>query len=69
MRRPDSQRTRYQGDTEPAPARALSNKLLQNLYMIIPNETEAEILSGIKVTNWESAARLRISSVPKEWTS
>ena len=41
----------------PAPARALSNKLLQNLYMIIPNETEAEILSGIKVTNWESARK------------
>jgi len=41
----------------PAPARALSNKLLQNLYMIIPNETEAEILSGIKVTDWESARR------------
>lgn len=41
----------------PAPARALSNKLLQNLYMIIPNETEAEILSGIKVTDWESARK------------
>ena len=42
----------------PAPARALSNKLLQNLYMIIPNETEAEILSGVKVTDWESDGRL-----------
>ena len=41
----------------PAPARALSNKLLQNLYMIIPNETEAEILSGVKVTDWESARK------------
>lgn len=41
----------------PAPARALPEKLLQNLYMIIPNETEAEILSGIKVTDWESARK------------
>ena len=41
----------------PAPACALSDKLLQNLYMIIPNETEAEILSGIKVTDWESARK------------
>lgn len=41
----------------PAPARALSDSLLKNLYMIIPNETEAEILSGVKVTDWESAQK------------
>lgn len=41
----------------PAPARSLSDALLKNLYMIIPNETEAEILSGIKVTDWESAKK------------
>lgn len=41
----------------PAPARPLSTKLLQNLYIIIPNETEAEILSGVKVTDWESARK------------
>lgn len=39
----------------PAPARALSDKLLKNLYIIIPNKSEAEILSGIKVTDKESA--------------
>jgi ribokinase len=39
----------------PAPARALSEQLLNRLYMITPNKTEAEILSGIKVTNWEKA--------------
>ncbi|MCI1683416.1 MAG: ribokinase [Bacteroides sp.] len=39
----------------PAPARSLSNDLLGNLYMIIPNETEAEIFSGVKVVDWESA--------------
>ncbi len=39
----------------PAPARALSDNLLKNLYMIIPNKSEAEILSGIKVSDIESA--------------
>jgi ribokinase len=39
----------------PAPARALSDKLLKNLYIIIPNRSEAEILSGIKVTDLEKA--------------
>jgi len=39
----------------PAPARALSDKLLKSLYMITPNKSEAEILSGIKVFDWESA--------------
>ena len=39
----------------PAPARTLSDKLLKCLYLVTPNETEAEILSGIKVTDWESA--------------
>jgi ribokinase len=39
----------------PAPARALSNSLLKNLYIIIPNRNEAEILSGIKVSDIDSA--------------
>ena len=39
----------------PAPARALSDKLLKCLYIIIPNKSEAEILSGIKVTDYETA--------------
>jgi ribokinase len=41
----------------PAPARQLSNDLLSCLYMIIPNETEAEILTGIKVTDAETAEK------------
>ncbi|MBP7022885.1 MAG: ribokinase [Bacteroidales bacterium] len=41
----------------PAPARTLSEKLLKSLYMITPNKVEAEMLSGIKVTDWESAKR------------
>jgi ribokinase len=35
----------------PAPARHLSDDLLSYLYLITPNETEAEILTGIKVTD------------------
>ena len=41
----------------PAPARALSEQLLKNLYIIIPNKNEAEILSGIKVCDIESARK------------
>lgn len=39
----------------PAPANKLADSLLRKLYMITPNETEAEILTGIRVTNEESA--------------
>jgi ribokinase len=39
----------------PAPARSLSDKLLKCLYIIIPNKSEAEILSGIKVMDSETA--------------
>jgi ribokinase len=39
----------------PAPARALSDNLLKHLYIIIPNKSEAEILSGIKVSDIDSA--------------
>lgn len=39
----------------PAPARSLPEELLRGLYLITPNETEAEILSGIKVSNYEKA--------------
>ncbi|HGZ4583087.1 TPA: ribokinase [Staphylococcus aureus] len=38
----------------PAPAKALSNELLSLIDIIVPNETEAELLSGIKVTNEQS---------------
>jgi len=41
----------------PAPARALSDKLLKSTYIITSNESEAEILSGIKVSDWESAKK------------
>jgi ribokinase len=41
----------------PAPAAVLSDELLQNLYIITPNETEAELLTGIKVTDEQSALK------------
>lgn len=41
----------------PAPAHPLSPSLLQHLYIITPNETEAEMISGIKITNRETAEK------------
>lgn len=41
----------------PAPAAKLSDELLQNLYIITPNETEAELLTQIKVTDEQSALK------------
>lgn len=41
----------------PAPAVALSDELLSLLDIITPNETEAEILTGIAVKNDDDAAR------------
>jgi ribokinase len=35
----------------PAPAQALADELLNGLFLITPNETEAEILTSIEVTN------------------
>jgi ribokinase len=41
----------------PAPAQELSDKLLSSLYLITPNETEAEILTGIAVKDQASASK------------
>ncbi|WP_439259233.1 ribokinase [Lonepinella sp. BR2930] len=41
----------------PAPAQKLPDELLANLAMITPNETEAEILTGVKVTDLGSAVK------------
>lgn len=41
----------------PAPAAALPDELFSCLYLITPNETEAEILTGIKVTDEVSAQK------------
>jgi ribokinase len=41
----------------PAPARALPNRLLKLISILTPNETEAELLTGIKVTDEAAAAK------------
>ncbi|OOR99960.1 ribokinase [Haemophilus paracuniculus] len=41
----------------PAPARALPDELLSQLDMITPNETEAEILTGVKITDDQTACK------------
>ena len=41
----------------PAPARPLPDKLLRHVSIITPNETEAELLTGIKVKDETSAAK------------
>lgn len=41
----------------PAPAKALPDELLAQLTMITPNETEAEVLTGVKVVDEQSAAQ------------
>jgi ribokinase len=35
----------------PAPAQSLPDSILNNLHLITPNETEAEILTGVKITD------------------
>jgi ribokinase len=41
----------------PAPASALPGSLLRNVSILTPNESEAETLTGIRVTNETTAAR------------
>lgn len=41
----------------PAPAQPLPDELLRQLFLITPNESEAEILTGIKVHDQLSAAQ------------
>jgi len=41
----------------PAPARQISEDLFRSLYLITPNEVEAELLTGIKVTDPISAEK------------
>jgi len=42
---------------DPAPARPLDNALLSTLYIITPNESEAELLTDIPVTDFPSAEK------------
>jgi ribokinase len=45
----------------PAPAEALPEEVFQDLYLITPNETEAEILTGISVSNEATAAKAALA--------
>lgn len=42
---------------DPAPAQALPEEMLQGLYLLTPNETEAEILTGMAVDDPDSATQ------------
>ena len=52
----------------PAPAQSLDSTVLACLYVITPNETEAELLTGIRVTDentaQQAAQRLHEAGVP-----
>jgi ribokinase len=41
----------------PAPARPLPARLLERIYLLTPNETEAELLTGVAVASRRAAAR------------
>jgi ribokinase len=41
----------------PAPARALPDSLLRHVYLLTPNESEAELLTGIEVRDEAAAAK------------
>ncbi|GHV59673.1 ribokinase [Bacteroidia bacterium] len=41
----------------PSPVQVISQELLQQVQIIIPNKTEAELLTGINVYDWDSARK------------
>lgn len=41
----------------PAPAHVIPDELLRKLYLIVPNEIEAEVLSGVKISDWDTAKK------------
>jgi len=49
----------------PAPAAELPAELLDGLYIITPNRTEGQMLTGIEISDWESAERAAQSLVSK----
>ena len=44
----------------PAPAQKLNDELLKGLFLITPNETEASLLTGVTVTDDETAAKAAV---------
>jgi ribokinase len=53
----------------PAPAQALPDSLLKKISILTPNETEAELLTGIKVTNDDSCSRAAAALLRKGVTT
>ena len=49
--------TNQQVIINPAPAQPLSDELLNGLFLITPNETEATLLTGVTVTNQATASK------------
>ena len=49
----------------PAPAQPLPDTLLKKLYLITPNETEAELLTGIPVSDLTTAEKAAIALLKK----
>ena len=49
----------------PAPAQPLSDAVLDGLFLISPNQTEAEILSGIRVENSDQAHRAAMALISR----
>jgi ribokinase len=49
----------------PAPAAKLPDELYKNLYIITPNETETELLTGIRVKDKESAKKAALVFLEK----
>jgi len=41
----------------PAPAAFISDELYKCLYAIVPNKTEAEVLAGITISDWDTAKK------------
>lgn len=50
----------------PAPAKEIPDELLKYTDIIIPNETEAQVLTGIEVTDLESAKRAAKTFIDKD---
>jgi ribokinase len=49
----------------PAPAQELSDEILSSLFLITPNETEAELLTGIKVHDEVTAGNAALKLIRK----
>lgn len=49
----------------PAPAAELSEGLLKKLYMITPNRSESRMLTGVAISDWESAEKAADNLIAK----